>query len=455
MKRMRKRLKILIWIGAAVFLQNCSKGNNTDAKLISLNVPANANLLQALREQLPAYEAAHGVRVQLLPFTGQEKLYAMMAAGQAPDIFYTNTVVRDQLAAEGRLLDLNTIAAGDSFVQQIRPEFIQRGTSIDGGWYQFCDWTYTYAVYFNKTLFDQAQVPYPDSSWTWAGMLDRARRLTRDVNGDGAMDQYGIFIPKHFVSALERMNGAEFTPHALLFDLPQESQEALQSYLDLIYQDKVMPEIAFTQAQGMQVSQMLNTGRVAMTVEALPNLDFITALQIDWDMVPLPRMADKPPLYFRSASGGLSLSSSCKHPHEAWKLMKWLITQSPYNTPNPVLREVNFVSGWEARYPKLQETHFRQVWELSERFDGGDMRDFVRYSSWSSNAILEQLSPQMDLLFAGKLTIAQLVQQKDEINRRVLAELKKILRNESLRPAFREKINEELRLQNVVVDDLE
>lgn len=404
MQPIRKKLKIFVCVGIVIFLQNCSRENNSNTQIITLNVPANANLLQALHKQLPNYEAEHGVRVQLIPFTGQEKLYAMMAAGQAPDIFYTNTVVRDQLAAEGRLLDLNTIAAGDSFVQQIRPEFIKRGTSIDGGWYQFCDWTYTYAVYFNKTLFDQAQLSGSDSTWTWAGMLDRTGRLTRDVNGDGSTDQYGIFIPKHFVSALERMNGAEFTPNALLFGLSQESQEALQAYLNLIYQDKVMPEIAFTQAQGMQVSQMLNTGKVTMTVEAVPNLDFITALRIDWDMAPLPRMSGKPPRYFRSASGGLSLSASCAHPQDAWKLMKWLVTKSPYNTPNPVLREVDFVSGWKARYPKLRETHFRQVWKLSERFDGGDARDFVRYSSWSSNAILEQLNPTQ---FAGCKTWAR------------------------------------------------
>jgi hypothetical protein len=166
-------------------------------------------------------------------------------------------------------------------------------------------------------------------------------------------------------------------------------------------------------------------------------------------------MGDKPPLYFRSASGGLSLSASCAHPQDAWKLMKWLVTQSPYNRPNPVLREVDFVGGWEARYPKLRETHFRQVWELSERFDGGDTRDFVRYSSWSSNAILEQLSPKMDLLFAGKMSVPQLVQQTDEINRNVLSELRKILRNENLQPAFRDKIKEELRRQNVVVDNME
>jgi hypothetical protein len=53
------------------------------------------------------------------------------------------------------------------------------------------------------------------------------------------------------------------------------------------------------------------------------------------------------------------------------------------------------------------------------------------------------------------LTVPELVQQTDEINRNVLSEFKKILRNENLRPAFREKIREELRLQNVVVDNLE
>ncbi|NLP09403.1 extracellular solute-binding protein, partial [bacterium] len=118
-------------------------------------------LLQNLRSQLGEFEKQNHIQVKLIPFTGQEKLYAMMAAGQPPDVFYTNTVVRDQLAAEGRLLDLRTIAAQDSFVHKIRPVFIERGTSIDDGWYQFCDWTFTYGIYYNKTLFDRHHIPYP------------------------------------------------------------------------------------------------------------------------------------------------------------------------------------------------------------------------------------------------------------------------------------------------------
>ncbi len=86
-------------------------GNDRPAKaVVTVNVPANINMLQTLRQQLGEFEEQNGVEVKLIPFSGQEKLYAMMAAGEPLDIFYTNAVVRDQLAAEGRLLNLHEVA---------------------------------------------------------------------------------------------------------------------------------------------------------------------------------------------------------------------------------------------------------------------------------------------------------------------------------------------------------
>ncbi|UCE07907.1 MAG: extracellular solute-binding protein, partial [bacterium] len=391
----------IIFMVAFLMMMYCSSSKNDGMAEITLNVPANAALLQSLREKIPQFARQRAIKIKLIPFSGQEKLYAMMAAGNPPDIFYTNTVVRDRLAAEGRLVDIWQIARGDTFVSHIRPVFIERGTSIDGGWYQFCDWTYTFGVYFNKELFDKFDILYPDSAWTWQTMVDRARKLTYDFDGDGKIDQYGIFIARHFVSAIEQMNGAVYPPNALFFSLPKETIEAQQAYLGLMFKERVMPELKFTQAQGMQASQMLNTGRVAMIVEAVPNLDFIKSLSVDWDMAPIPRMGDHPPRYFRSASGGLSISASCQNPGAAWEVIKWLVTESKYNSPNPILKDIDFVSSYENSYPELKQTSFRQVWELSEKFDGGDQRDFVRYSSWSSSAILEQINPKLDLIYAG------------------------------------------------------
>lgn len=411
---------------------------------ISLNVPANATLLQSLRQKLQEFTAGKNIKIKIIPFSGQEKLYAMLAAGNPPDIFYTNTVVRDRLAAEGRLLDLRDVAKSDSFVNRIRPIFIERGTSLDGGWYQFCDWTYTFGVYFNKQLFDEVSLPYPDADWTWEKMLTAAQKLTSDTDGDGKTDQYGIFFARHFVSALEQMNGAVYPPSALLFSMPKEAAQAQQAYLDLMFKYKVMPELGYTQAQGMQTSQMLNTGRVAMIVEAVPNLDFIKSLKIDWDLAPLPKMNDHPPRYFRSASGGLSISATCENPQAAWDVIKWLVTESEYNSPNPILRDIDFVTSYETTYPELKTKNFRIVWELSEKFDGGDYRDFVRYSSWTSNVILEQINPRLDLIYAGKQPLSYLTNATDEINEKALKELKLLLNNESMKPVFRERIQAEL-----------
>jgi multiple sugar transport system substrate-binding protein len=423
---------------------NCSSSQNDSKPEITLNVPANATLLQSLREKIPQFAEEKGIKIKIIPFSGQEKLYAMMAAGTPPDIFYTNTVVRDRLAAEGRLIDLWQVARSDTFVSRIRPIFIERGTSIDGGWYQFCDWTYTFSVYFNKQLFDNFGVSYPDSAWTWETMLERAQKLTHDFDADGKIDQYGIFIARHFVSAIEQMNGADYPSNALLFSFPPAAIEAQQAYLDLMFKEKVMPELGFTQAQGMQAAQMLNTGRVAMIVEAVPNLDFIKSLSIDWDVAPMPRMDDHPPRYFRSASGGLSISASCKNPEAAWGVIKWLVTESEYNSPNPILSDIDFVSSYEDRYPELKTKNSRQVWQLSEKYDGGDLRDFVRYSSWTSSAILEQINPRLDLIYAGKQPLSYLISSIDEINERVIQELNSFLKNQNIKPAFKEKIEAEL-----------
>ncbi|HDP98656.1 MAG TPA: extracellular solute-binding protein [bacterium] len=437
-------LKIFSIYVLTMIVLSCSKSDQAKLPQIAVNIPANAQLMQSLKNRIDEFSARNAIKIKLIPFSGQEKLYAMIAAGSPPDIFYTNSVVRDRLAAEGHLVDLWQLARGDTFVSQVLPEFMARGASIDSGWYQFCDWTYTYGVYFNKQLFKKYNIPLPDSAWTWETMVDRAKKLTRDLNDNGRIDQYGIYIARHFVSALEQMNGAVYPPNALLFSLPPQAIEAQQAYLDLMFEEKVMPELGYAQAQGMQGAQMLNTGRVAMIVEAVPNLDLIKSINVDWDVAPLPKMGDHPPRYFRSASGGLSISATCDNPQAAWEVIKWLVTESEYNTPNPVLKNSDFVSGYENANPELKHKNFRQVWELSVKFDGGDNRDFVRYSSWTSTTILEQINPRLDLIYAGKRPLTYLTDATNEINQKVISELKSMLKNTSLKPIFREKIRAEL-----------
>ncbi|MEX2088764.1 MAG: extracellular solute-binding protein, partial [Bacteroidota bacterium] len=239
----RQALSVLLAVAAVLIPPGCS--GERSSKEVVFNCAANAQEIEALSKEIPLFTRESGITIKLSPFTGQEKLYAMIAAGQPPDIFYTNSVVRDQLAAQGHLLDLRQVSATDPFTQRLRASAIQRGTSIDGGWYSLSNWIFTLGVYYNRDLFDEAGAPYPDASWTWDQMVAAARKLTKQAKG--GKEQYGIFIGSHFVEALEQMNNAPIQPNALFLSVPNESQEVYREYLDLM-REEIMPDLQRVQA---------------------------------------------------------------------------------------------------------------------------------------------------------------------------------------------------------------
>jgi multiple sugar transport system substrate-binding protein len=438
------RYSMLGVISLGLLMAGCgSNGKTTPVAEVEYNCSANASDIAILEREIPAFTALTGIHIKLNPFAGDEKLQAMMAAGQAPDIFYTNTVMRDKFAAAGQLLDLRAVSAGDTLVGRLWPHAVEAGRSVDSGWYSVGNWEFTAGVYYNKDLFDQAGVPYPDTGWTWADMVSIAERLTRDGDRNGTPDQYGIFIGSHFVEVIEQMNHAPIERNSLAFALPEESAEAYGAYLRLL-EAKVMPDIRRVQALGMQAPQMLQTGRVAMLVEAVPHQTLYETLTIRWGVAPLPRFAGKSPRYFRSGSGGLSVSARTKNPDAAWKALKWIIASASVYQPNPVLRDVDFVSGWERRYPQLRGSGFKEVWDRSLQYNGGDPRFFVRFSSWTAAAILERLQPKLDQLWAREITLDQLRLAVADINANVRRELSDALRRTDLSPSFARYIQNEL-----------
>ena len=421
----------------------CGGKTNDGAGEIVYNSSANAVEIQALQSELPEFARESGVSVKLNPFSGQEKLYAMIAAGQAPDIFYTNAAVRDRLAAEGHLLDLRDVSSGDPFLDRLWPQVVEDGRSVDGGLYSMGNWSFTAGVYYNKDLFDVAGVSYPDTTWTWNDMVGAAEALTKDADRDGKPEQYGLFIPSHFIEVFEQMNRTPIRKNALYVSIPDESAEVYRKYLELM--DKgIMPDLLTVQAMGMQAVQMLAGGKVAMLVEAVPNQGLIEALQIRWGVAPIPRFGQKPPSYFRSGSGGLSISARTADPESAWKALKWIIAGASIYQPNPVLRDADFVGGWEERYPQLKDSGFRDVWNLSLEHNGGDLRSFVRYSSWTSARILSLLQPELDQLWAGRITVDQLRSQIPSINEQVERELRNDVTRRHWKPEFRDAVEAQL-----------
>ena len=75
-----------------------------------------------------------------------------------------------------------TVEAGDRSLNADN-QFVQDYTftyTVDGKVYAVAKDTDSYAVFYNKALFDQAGVPYPDDSWTIADFCETAKKMTSD-----------------------------------------------------------------------------------------------------------------------------------------------------------------------------------------------------------------------------------------------------------------------------------
>lgn len=48
------------------------------------------------------------------------------------------------------------------------------------------------ALFYRKDLLAAEGIPEPTTSWTWDQFLTYAKKLTKDLNGDGIIDQYGF-----------------------------------------------------------------------------------------------------------------------------------------------------------------------------------------------------------------------------------------------------------------------
>jgi hypothetical protein len=140
----------------------------------------------------------------------------------------------------------------------------------------------------------------------------------------------------------------------------------------------------------------------------------------------------------------LSISSQTANSQAAWKALKWIIAGAPIYQPNPVLRDADFVTGWEARYPLLVGSGFREVWQWSLKHPAGDPRFFVRFSSWTSASILERLQPILDKLWARETTVEALTDAQPEINRAARTELERLIQRGTLRQEFVKAINRQL-----------
>jgi ABC-type glycerol-3-phosphate transport system substrate-binding protein len=188
-------------------------------------------------------------------------------------------------------------------------------------------------MYYNKDLFDQYAVPYPQAGWTWYDFLHTATELRNpDANVFGYGPNYEMFDPLVFIY---QHGGRIFNdlkdPQRTTFDDPR-TIEALQWYTRLILDYNVAPTPAQTEAMASQgdirsaVFQNLIAMWTGMLSERGGGGYRRAQWLMRWGMVPLPRDAQSATL---TTVDGYFVSARAQHPDACWKWILFLSKQLP------------------------------------------------------------------------------------------------------------------------------
>lgn len=262
------------------------------------------------------------------------KLQLSLISQTAADIILMDDETYPAYAIRGYLEDLGPYIERDEEELQLA-EFLP--TSIDSfnfrGYQGGIPWGGSvFLIFYNKGLFDEAGLPYPTEDWTWQEFRETAKALTRDIDGDGRLDQYGFNVWLSFleVEPIIWSHGgdilnAERTRSAI--NSP-EAREALRLLYDMRMEDR---SIAWSGAlEGFYNEAQILTGKVAMLVAGsymIPTLDRAEDAAMSWDVAPMP-FGPRGDRYTRVTWDGISINAHTtpEKKEAAWRFIRHFLS---------------------------------------------------------------------------------------------------------------------------------
>lgn len=137
-----------------------------------------------LQQIVDEWSAQSGVKatIQVVDWNSYWTLLeAGATGGELPDVFWMHSNVAQMYMENDMLLDLtDRIAASDKIDLNNYYEGIVKLYNSDGKQYAIPKDIDTIALWYNKTIFDEMGVAYPDDTWTWNDFAEAAGKLTND-----------------------------------------------------------------------------------------------------------------------------------------------------------------------------------------------------------------------------------------------------------------------------------
>ena len=282
-----------------------------------------------INEILADFTEETGIKTKLTVVKWDEywtMLEAGAQGGSLPDVFWMHSNESERYMSNDMLLDLtDKIAESDLIDPANYPEDIWGLYTHEDKYYAVPKDVDTIALWYNKTMFDDAQLEYPTADWTWDDMFEAAKKLTKD---DGS--QYGLALRNDnnqagyynmiydnggYVINDDRTESGWDDPKTI------EAMEMVEEYIKA----GVMPSMETMSENGEDV--LFQSGKVAMVLQGSWMLaayrdNEYTAENCDCVELPKSATTDRRVSIYNGL--GWAASASGSNTDNAWKLIEYL-----------------------------------------------------------------------------------------------------------------------------------
>jgi len=312
--------------------------------------------LKELNQMIEIFQAKYPnitVKVETAPFNDYfTKLQTIIAGGTAPDVFELNYENFVTYADKGLLLDLSPMLQADTTLNpNVYSERANQAFSYKGMQLGLPATFSTVMLFYNKDLFDKAGLAYPTADWTWQDAVEAGKKLT-----DPATGVWGLYSGVQFWEFYKKaaQNNCKFFNEdktQVMINSP-ECVQALQTMVDFVKTDKVMPSAA--EMGGQSDGDMFKAGKLAMDVTGIWMFAAYKDVPFKWDITVEPGMDAKATHFFANAA---SIFAASKHSQEAYEWVKFF-------TSDPQMAKIRIDAGWELpalRDPALFQDYLSQT----------------------------------------------------------------------------------------------
>lgn len=313
---------------------------------------------------------------------------------------------------------VNDLIEQEQFDTSVYPESLLTPLRYEGELYALPQEVSPFVIYYNKEMFEAANVPLPTDDWTIDEFYAAAEALT-----DPAEKVYGYRHPGAWADQvlgwLSRA-GVDFDisgKEVKGLDTP-EALNALTFLYDLVVKDELSPNPAALTAMGKGADAMFRNQKVAMESAGLWMLPTYkeNPLPFEWDVVRMPMDKNQ-----NTKAGILNwgISKSTKNPEAAWDLLKFLCGPEG----NRIVAESNMAlpgsTDKEALQIVLDSKFPSNVKAFVDSVPDCDLKDQLSIYRTEVNTKVQQL---VDEMLIGKST-------PEETQEKLIKEINAILAN--------------------------